>query len=941
MQHKQNENYRTERKRHILWRGIAACLAVLVMMGTSYALVLPALTMEQGNQVESAKETEADWESTLPGTLTGNWGEDLAAAAESQIGYAESSTDVIVNEAGETSGYTRYGAWYGDEYGAWNGMFLSFCLHYAGIPEDAVGRGAEASEILRSAGEKGSYREAAQYEPKRGDIAFLSENEAGIVIGISEGGVSVAEGDAGGKAAVTAEAAPVGYVSIEAAEALYTGNDTESSDGTGMPDADSSSDAAAETEKNTQDGSDAESAGGNTVIGSEAGESTETAPGQMPGSENEADGEPIDLKDFVLSRGYGAEKPGFNEALVDADGVEIEKGADGKYHLYEGEPYYWKISFYAPAGIPNAGTYVYKMPEGFKAEALNDSEIRANDGETIGKLVISEDNRYVYANIDQNTKIKLKGTFSIQIEFEKNAPDIEFVPIEDESGTVEKTGKINSDGQLEWTITAHIPAWDGNEDHYHTWRIMDQTESLYFFGYVPDWSTADITIEYDSRDNIIHPIGEAGKDEMAFSWIDEAGNKNEVGLYFVFKQDEGHICKSNNLNEKLGLPDGWCTDWKLKEDAVITIKFIDRNCDLGQIYGDIYKNTVRLYQDGKLVNTDIEEVETLPVIQKSELENGRFTITFNAGKYDLTKYGEIRIEDRMSENLFYQYGSIQIIAEDNEGFSRTLTYGKDYTLEVLEDLHGLDILLLKPENAKYTISYGVTGKAADADQSYTNHAKVHIYGKDFEDSSEGNIPAAGFTAEEYVISMVKTDADSPKKPVEGAQYGIYSSSGELLAQAETDEKGMIQFTGEPSKGFILSDNMLYYLQEIEAPEHYQLSDTRYWFYYDDSDGSIDDDSTDDPIDILFETAKVEGMYREGTDKIEAVTNHGYTDKLIEDYEEKADPIKVTDQRIWYRLPDTGSTGTKVYTIAGLFLTGSAVAALYKRNNEKRKWRREG
>lgn len=152
---------------------------------------------------------------------------------------------------------------------------------------------------------------------------------------------------------------------------------------------------------------------------------------------------------------------------------------------------------------------------------------------------------------------------------------------------------------------------------------------------------------------------------------------------------------------------------------------------------------------------------------------------------------------------------------------------------------------------------------------------------------------------------------------------------------------MIQFTGEPSKGFILSDNMLYYLQEIEPPEHYQLSDTRYWFYYDDSDGSIDDGITDDLIDILFETAKVEGMYREGTDKIEAVTNHGYTDKLIENYEEMADPIEVTDQRIWYRLPDTGSTGTKVYTIAGLFLTGSAVAALYKRNNEKRKWRREG
>lgn len=933
MQHKQNENYRTERKRHILWRGIAACLAVLVMMGTSYALVLPALTMEQGNQVESAKETEAYWESTLPGTLTGNWGEDLAAAAESQIGYAESSTDVIVNEAGETSGYTRYGAWYGDEYGEWNGMFLSFCLHYAGIPEDAVGRGAEASEILRSAEEKGSYREAAQYEPKRGDIAFLSENEAGIVIGISEGGVSVAEGDAGGKAAVTAEAAPVGYVSIEAAEALYTGNDTESSDGTGMPDADSSSDAAAETENNTQDGNDAESAGGNTVIGSEADESTETAPGQMPGSENEADGEPIDLKDYVLSRGYGAEKPGFNEALVDADGVEIEKGADGKYHLYEGEPYYWKISFYAPAGIPNAGTYVYEMPEGFKAEALNDSEIRANDGETIGKLVISEDNRYVYANIDQNTKIKLKGTFSIQIEFEKNTPDIE--PVEDESGTVEKTGKINSDGQLEWTITAHIPAWDGQK--YHTWYIND-----FAVGnggpYIFDWNLAEIVIVYGNEEKVLNPVLTAEENGESVAYYQKKISDTDSRLYFVAKHDNEHECKSD-LNDEL--PSGWCSDWNLGYDAIITIKYVDSSLKLEDVAAKVdVTNMVWLYRDG-VPTLDTETITVNPVIQKSKLENGRFTITFNAGKYDLTKYEEIRIEDRMSENLFYQYGSIQIIAEDNEGFSRTLTYGKDYTLEVLEDLHGLDILLLKPENAKYTISYGVTGKAADADQPYTNQAKVHIYGKDFVNSSEGNIPAAGFTAEEYVISMVKTDMDSPEKPVEGAQYGIYASSGELLAEAETDKNGMIQFTGDPAKGFILSDNMLYYLQEIEAPEHYQLSDTRYWFYYDDSDGSIDDGITDDPIDILFETAKVEGMYREGTDKIEAVTNHGYTDKLIEDYEEKAEPIEVTDQRIWYRLPDTGSTGTKVYTIAGLFLTGSAVAALYKRNNEKRKWRREG
>lgn len=152
------------------------------------------------------------------------------------------------------------------------------------------------------------------------------------------------------------------------------------------------------------------------------------------------------------------------------------------------------------------------------------------------------------------------------------------------------------------------------------------------------------------------------------------------------KHDNEHECKSD-LNDEL--PSGWCSDWNLRYDAIITIKYVDSSLKLEDVAAKVdVTNMVWLYRDG-VPTLDTETITVNPVIQKSKLENGRFTITFNAGKYDLTKYKEIRIEDRMSENLFYQYGSIQIIAEDNEGFSRTLTYGKDYTLEVLKDLHRL------------------------------------------------------------------------------------------------------------------------------------------------------------------------------------------------------------------------------------------------------------
>ncbi len=94
-------------------------------------------------------ETAEIWEATLP-TLTGVWADDVAAIAESQIGYTESTANFTLDEDGATRrGYTRYGAWYGNAYGDWDAMFAAFCLHYAGISEDdfPVNSGAYAWSV--------------------------------------------------------------------------------------------------------------------------------------------------------------------------------------------------------------------------------------------------------------------------------------------------------------------------------------------------------------------------------------------------------------------------------------------------------------------------------------------------------------------------------------------------------------------------------------------------------------------------------------------------------------------------------------------------------------------------------------------------------------------------------------------------------------------------
>ena len=59
MQSEPKKDYLKERKKRMIWRRIVACLAVVVAVSTGYALILPAVTMEQQAVSESKKETEA------------------------------------------------------------------------------------------------------------------------------------------------------------------------------------------------------------------------------------------------------------------------------------------------------------------------------------------------------------------------------------------------------------------------------------------------------------------------------------------------------------------------------------------------------------------------------------------------------------------------------------------------------------------------------------------------------------------------------------------------------------------------------------------------------------------------------------------------------------------------------------------------------------------
>ena len=97
-------------------------------------------------------ETPEEWQAAnAEAVISGNWAEDLLSVAKTQLGYEQSEKNFEIDPADGVTlrYYSRYGQSYGNPYGEWDVMFLSYCLKYAGIPQSAIPQ--EASVLaLRS-----------------------------------------------------------------------------------------------------------------------------------------------------------------------------------------------------------------------------------------------------------------------------------------------------------------------------------------------------------------------------------------------------------------------------------------------------------------------------------------------------------------------------------------------------------------------------------------------------------------------------------------------------------------------------------------------------------------------------------------------------------------------------------------------------------------------
>lgn len=206
------------------WHSVVTTLAAVVVFVTTYALILPAITMDSepscnltehihtnecfslvdGENVllceltehthheiacysdrSADVETKDDWEAVLADVkLVGQWNRDVLLVARSQLGYRESSKNVICDENGVLQGYTRYGEWYGEPYGKWSCTFVSFCLEYAGVKGMPLSDDCVEWINILSEEKYDFYRKAGEHTPSAGEIVFVDKNGDGTADGV-------------------------------------------------------------------------------------------------------------------------------------------------------------------------------------------------------------------------------------------------------------------------------------------------------------------------------------------------------------------------------------------------------------------------------------------------------------------------------------------------------------------------------------------------------------------------------------------------------------------------------------------------------------------------------------------------------------------------------------------------------------------------------------
>lgn len=375
----------------------------------------------------------ADWDEQSEG-VSSFWSDAMTEIAQRQLGYTESAKNFTVDKAlGETLAqahhYTRYGDWYGNPYGSWDVMFVAFCQHYAGIPEDVIPQCASLLQ-LRTELENThpEYITPGGSEATPGDIVLYTnaagEETIGIVTAYDGANLTVVSGAVDGAvAAVTvAEADVTNTIRVLDAYGVYA--QTGASDG---------------LEEFPLDAED---------------DDTLTAAAATPEHDSEGN---LKLDNLLTSTAISIKQGNVWEPLDDDASIK------------DGTPVRVEIAYKVPAGAfqNDKNTATYTLPAGVYPKGDLSGDITDSNDEVIGTFTLTKNSPTVTFTFNNNTNHEFHGTFKFEtpIDYAETGGDGK-IHLGEKTYTIEPEYSLNTKkehtlsadkSKVSYTVTVNAP----------------------------------------------------------------------------------------------------------------------------------------------------------------------------------------------------------------------------------------------------------------------------------------------------------------------------------------------------------------------------------------------------------------------------------------------------------------------------------------------------
>ena len=429
-------------------------------------------TLECLADITADVETPADWDEQSEG-VSSIWSDAMTEIAQRQLGYTESAKNFTVDKAlGETLAqahhYTRYGDWYGNPYGSWDVMFVAFCQHYAGIPEDVIPQCASLLQ-LRTELENAhpEYITPGGSEATPGDIVLYTnaagEETIGIVTAYDGANLTVVSGAVDGAvAAVTvAEADVTNTIRVLDAYGVYA-------------------------QTGASDGSEELSFDADAILardGAVAYIVWQRPDPIMPAAEDDDT-----LTEAAETLQYDSEGNLKLDNLLTSTAISIKQGdvwepLDDTAPIKDGTPVRVEIAYKVPANAfnkPGGNTATYTLPAGVYPKGNLSGEITDSTGKIIGTFTLTKNSPTVTFTFSNDTSQAFTGTFKFNttINYAETGGDGK-IHLGDKTYTIAPEYSLNTKkehtlsedkSKVSYTVTVNAP----NGTHDQTVTITDR-----------------------------------------------------------------------------------------------------------------------------------------------------------------------------------------------------------------------------------------------------------------------------------------------------------------------------------------------------------------------------------------------------------------------------------------------------------------------------------